>query len=167
MDKIKIGGVMQSDGRALIRLMSVPADPSAGASLCQALASSGTNIELMVETFDIDDALNFAVVVAQKDLDKTLSVAGEIKAGTGAKGLSYVPDVAIISIFGPHLREKPKIPGLMFGSIASVGVNPLAIATSISSVSCVVEGQHLDTAVEALLEVFDVPFKVAKRPQNW
>jgi aspartokinase len=84
-----------------------------------------------------------------------------------AKGLAYNPDVAVISVFGPHLREKPRIPGMMFTALASVGVGPLAIANSISSVSCVVEGQYLDTAVDSLNEVFDAPFQVKKRPKEY
>ena len=90
------------------------------------------NIELLVQNFDIEDAGNFALVIAQKDLDHALSVMDEVKPMIEAKGITYNPDVAVISVFGPHLREKPKVPGLMFSSLAQVGISPLAIATSIS-----------------------------------
>jgi len=167
-DKIKIGGIMHSDGRALLRLSSVPRDSAATATVCSALAAKGINIELLVQAFDIDEAVNLAMVVAQKDLEKALAILEEIKDGLEAKGLSYSPDVAIISLFGPHLREKPMVPGRMFTSLASVDITPLAISNSISSVSCVVEGRLLDPALEALTEVFDVPFSMAKqRPKDW
>jgi len=81
--------------------------------------------------------------------------------------VTYLPDVAVISVFGPHLREKPKIPGLMFAAIASVGISPLAISTSISSVSCVVEDSQLDPALEVLNETFDIQHKVLKRAKTW
>jgi aspartokinase len=55
----------------------------------------------------------------------------------------------------------------MFSTIASVGISTLAISTSISSVSCVVEGQQLDAAIEALNEVFDAPFQIKKRPKSY
>ncbi|MBW1943266.1 MAG: hypothetical protein JRJ51_10585, partial [Deltaproteobacteria bacterium] len=51
--------------------------------------------------------------------------------------------------------------------IASVGVSVLTIATSISSVSCVMEGQHLDTALQALQESFDATFQVKERPKDY
>lgn len=167
MEKIKIGGIMQSDGRALIRMMSVPGNPGAAGGVVGAMGEAGINIELLVESFDLDETANFAMVVAQKDLDFGLSVMEEVKAGLGAKAVSYNPDVAIISVFGPHLREKPRIPGVFFSTLAGAHVGVLAIATSISSVSCVVEGQLLDPAVEALTEVFDAPFQVRKRPKDY
>ena len=167
MEKIKIGGVMQSDGRSLVRILSAPNGSGVAGALLRALGESGINIELVVQSIDIDDGANFALVIAQKDLDHTLSVLEDIKSSLDAKGISYVPDVAVISVFGPHLREKPRVPGLMFSSLATVGINSLAIATSISSVSCVVEGINLDPAVDALLEVFEAPFQVKKRPKDY
>jgi len=167
-EKIKIGGIMQSDGRSLLRIMSVRPDPVAIATIGNTMAAGGINIELLVQALDLDNAVNFALVVAQKDLDRALTGLEEIKLSIGAKGLTYVPDVAIISLFGPHLREKPVVPSLMFSALASVDVASLAVSNSISSVSCVVEGQHLEIALEALNQAFDVPFSTAKRrPKDW
>lgn len=167
MEKIKIGGIMQSDGRSLLRVMSLPNRPGVVASVLGALGESGINIELLVQSFDLDDAGNMALVIAQKDLDLALSVLDDIKSSVEAKGVSYHPDVAVLSVFGPHLREKPRIPGVMFSAMAAVGVHSLAISTSISSVSCVVEGPVLDAAVDALNDVFDAPFQVKKRPKDY
>lgn len=167
MEKIKIGGIMQSDGRAFLRIMAVTKDPGGPATICATLADQGINIELMVQSNDLEDRGNFSLVVAQKDLYKALNVLERIKSDIDAKGISYVMDVAVISLFGPHLREKPMVPGRMFAALASAGIASLAVSNSISSVSCVVEGQNLDVALEALEEVFDVPYSVAKRPKDW
>ena len=167
MEKVKIGGIMQSDGRALVRIMAVPNHAGVAGAILRAMGESGINIELLVQSYDLDEAGNFALVIAQKDLDHTLSVLEEIKPVVEAKGISYTPDVAVVSVFGPHLREKPRIPGLMFGAMASVGINSLAISTSISSVSCVVEGANLEATVQALNEVFEAPFQVKNRPKDY
>jgi len=167
MEKIKIGGIMQSDGRALMKIMSVPDHASVAGTVLGAMGQSGINIELLVESFDLDDYGNFSVVIDQKDLDHALSVLEEVKSTIDAKAISYTPDVAVITVFGPHLREKPRIHGIMFSSIASMGIGSLAISTSLSSVSCVIEGQHLDIAVRALTEAFDVPFQVKERPKDY
>jgi len=131
------------------------------------MGEDGINIELLVQSFDLDDCGNFAVVIDQKDLDQALQVLEELKPTIDAKAVSYTPDVAVITVFAPHLREKPHIHGLMFSSIASVGINCLAISTSLSSVSCVVEGQHLTTTIQALTEAFHVPGQVKERPKDY
>ena len=167
MERIKVGGIMQSEGRALLRIMSLPNHAETASAVIGAIGGNGINIELLVESFDIDNTGNFSLVISQKDLNQALTILENIKREIEAKAITYVPDVAIISVFGPHLREKPKIPGIMFSAMASVGINSLAISTSISSVSCVIEGTLLDAAVEALNEVFEAPFQVRKRPEDY
>jgi aspartate kinase len=167
MDKIKVGGLMQSDGRALLRVMSAANLMDAPGVILASLAAQGINLELLVQAVDMEDYANFSLVVAAKDMEHALVVLEGIKAEVEARGITYLPDVAVLSIFGPHLREKPKIPGIMFTSLASAGICPLAISTSISSVSCVVEGRHLGLAVDVLSESFELPYKTLSRPKNW
>ncbi|MFB0546725.1 MAG: ACT domain-containing protein, partial [Anaerolineae bacterium] len=59
--------------------------------------------------------------------------------------------------FGPHFGERPGIAGVMFSALASVGINILAISTSISSLSCVINVSDMDEAVWALGEAFELP----------
>ena len=79
MDKIKIGGIMQSDGRALVKIMSVPDHASVAGTVMGAMGKNGINTELLVESFDLDDCGNFSLVIDQKDLDQAISVLEEIK----------------------------------------------------------------------------------------
>lgn len=158
---------MQSDGRALIKVMSVPDHTGVAGTVMGAMGEADINIELLVESFDLDDCANFSLVIDQKDLDQALSLLDEIKPAIDAKIVSYTPDVAVITVFGPHLREKPRIHGVMFTTIAAAGISSLAISTSISSVSCVVEGRYLGAVVQALSEAFDVPYQVKQRPKDY
>jgi aspartate kinase len=167
MEDERIGGIMQSDGRALIKVMSVPDHASVAGTVFRAIAENGINIELLVESFDLDECGNFAMVIDGKDLDRAVEILENLKSAIDAKVVSYTPDVAVITVFAPHLREKPRIHGRMFSAIASIGVSSLAISTSLSSVSCVVEGQHLDMAVRSLSEIFDLPYGVKDRPKDY
>ncbi|HOU24646.1 MAG TPA: ACT domain-containing protein [Anaerolineae bacterium] len=45
----------------------------------------------------------------------------------------------------------------VFGAMARAQINIMAISTSISTVSCLIEGQRVDDAVVALREYFDLP----------
>ena len=168
MAKIKIGGVMQSEGRALLKVLSVPDRPGVAGSLLSVLGQHGVNIEFLSEGSDIEGYGNFALCIDQKDLDAALGILESVKNGIDARGITYVPDVAVLSVFGPHLREKPKVPAAMFNALAGNGINVIAISTSISSVSCVIEAAYLDAAIQALQDTFEIPFfDVKKRPQDY
>ena len=167
MDKLQIGGIMQSDGRALVKILSVPDHASVVGILLEAMAREGINIELLAQSFDLDDYGNIALVIDQKDLDRALERIEAIKPTLDAKVISYTPDVAVITVFGHHLREKPHIHGRMFSSMASVGVGSLAISTSISSVSCVIRGEDMETVLRALSDTFQIPYEVKNRPKDY
>ncbi|MBU1276083.1 MAG: hypothetical protein KJ720_11965 [Proteobacteria bacterium] len=166
-DKIKVGGLMQSDGRSMLRVLSALNLMDGPGVIMAAMAAQGINVELLVLAVDQEDAANLSLVVAGKDLEHALVLLEGIKQDLEARSITYLPDVTVLTLFGPHLREKPKIPGIMFTTLASAGVCPQAISTSISSVSCVVLGPHVATAVSALFERFDLPYKAQQRPKNW
>jgi aspartokinase len=65
--------------------------------------------------------------------------------------------VAIVSIFGPDFRERPGIAGSMFDALAASGINIMAISTSISTVSCVIESDELEAGLNSLRDTFDLP----------
>lgn len=168
MKRIKVGGLMQSEGRALVRVLSVPDRPGVASAILAELSHYGINVEFLVEGADIEGCGNFTFCIDQKDLGTALGALAQVKGRIEAKGITYSPDVVILSIFGPHLREKPQVPGAMFSALASSGINIMAISTSISTVSCVIEGERLEEAVRALQEAFEIPYhQVRKRPKDY
>jgi len=166
-EKIKVGGIMQSDGRAIVKLLSVPDRTDAPGLILGALGNNNVNIEFLVESTDLDGFANFTFCIDEGDLERAIAALETVKAEVDAKVVTYIPDVSVVSVFGPHFREKPRISGTMFSALASVGVNTLAISTSISSVSCVVEARHVDAAIDALHEAFDAPHRVKQRAKGY
>ncbi len=166
-EKIKVGGIMQSDGRAIVKLLSVPDRTDAPGLILGALGGKNVNIEFLVESTDLDGDANFTFCIDEGDLERALAALETVKGEVGAKVVTYIPNVSVVSVFGPHFREKPRISGVMFSALASVGVNTLAISTSISSVSCVVDTQSVDAAIDALYEAFDAPHRVRQRAKGY
>lgn len=167
MEKAKIGGIMQSDGRAMIKILSVPDHVGVAAGVLGAMGRNHINIELLVQSFDLDDDGNFSMVIDQKDLDLALTVLDRIRNDIDARAVSYAPDVAVITVFAPHLREKPFVHGTMFATLAAEGIRSMAICTSISSISCVVEGRYMAMAVGSLEKAFITPSQAKHRPKDY
>ncbi len=166
-EKIKVGGIMQSDGRAIVKLLSVPDQTDAPGLILGALGGKNVNIEFLVESTDLDGQANFTFCIDEGDLERALTALDTVKGEVGAKVVTYTPNVSVVSVFGPHFREKPRISGVMFSALAAVGVNTLAISTSISSVSCVVSADSVDAAIDALYEAFDAPHRVRQRAKGY
>jgi len=166
-EKIKVGGIMESAGRAIVKLLSIPDRADAAGLILGSLGRQNVNIEFLVESTDLDGFSNFTFCIDEGDLERALTALESVKAEVGAKVVTYIPDVSVVSVFGPHFREKPRISGAMFSALAASGINSLAISTSISSVSCVVASQYIDAALDALYGAFEAPHRVRQRAKGY
>ncbi len=131
----------------------------------------------------VDESIDKALLKGrlERDIQDTLNLKGEIEfvgrgvifdkhhkiKDEGKWGFFKGPPVVVISVIGPYVREKPKISGFMFSALAQVGVNSIAISTSISSVSCVVDAGDTEAALDALKQAFVAPQQVKKRPGTY
>jgi aspartate kinase len=155
--KIKIGGIIQNRNLAKIGVMSIPDRPGVAGAIFGALGAKGVNAPFIVHTIDLNNLDSVVICVARENLTAALEALDTVKETVGAKEVVYDREVGMISIFGPHFGERPGIAGVMFSSLASAGINVLAISTSISSLSCLVDVSDVDEAVRALREAFELP----------
>ncbi len=155
--KIKIGGIIQNRNLAKIGVMSIPDRPGVAGALLSALGERGINVPFIVHTIDLNNLDNIVICVTPEDLTAALEVLHTIKETVGAQEIVHDQEVGIISVFGPHFGERPGIAGTMFSALASVGINILAISTSISTASCLIDVYDMDEAVQALQEAFELP----------
>lgn len=155
--KFKVGGIIQKRDLAKIGVMSVPDRPGVAGAIFSALGERGINCPFIVHTIDLNNLDNIVLCVARNHLAAALEVLENVKETVGAKEVIYEREVGIVSIFGPHFGERAGISGVMFSALALAGINILAISTSISSLSCVIDAHDMDEAVHALKKAFDAP----------
>jgi aspartokinase len=160
--KIKVGGIMAASGLATVSILSLPDRPDVPGMILHAMGGRNINIEFVVHNVDIEGNGNMTFCIDQKNLETALQVLEGVKPLIEARGISYHPNVATVSVFGPHFRERPMISGLMFNALGTAGINVMAISTSISSCSCVIEADQIEDAMRALHETFEAPHQVTK-----
>ena len=160
--KVKVGGIMANSGLATVSILSLPIRPDVAGTVLHALGRRSINIEFVVHNLDLEGNGNMTFCIDQKDLEAALEVLEGVKPLIEAKGISYHPSVTVISVFGPHFRERPMISGLMFNALGTTGINVLAISTSISSCSCLIQADQAEDAMRALHETFEAPHQVTK-----
>jgi len=157
MGKVKIGGIIQSRQLATVGVMSVPNRPGVAGIILGALGKEGINVQFITQLIDLGGRGNVLFCIDRNDLEATLQVLSRIRSSVDSAEVIHHSPVGIISIFGPHFREKPSIAGRMFSALGDAGINILAISTSISTLSCVIEEDLLPEAVRAISQAFELP----------
>ncbi len=157
MRKLTIGGIIESRYLTLIRVMGVPDKPGTAGNLFKCLARLNVNVEFISSAADITGTANLGLCVSNAD---GLKVAGDIeciKAGTQAKKVQLIKDVAAIGVYGPHFRETPDIAAHLFGCLAEQSIQVMGVSTSISTVACLVSGSELEKARKTIQDSFILP----------
>jgi len=157
MEKIRIGGIMQNAHLSLLNVTAVPDRPGIASAILGGLGERGINVQFIVQCIDQSQRDQVALCVDRDDLPSAMEVLENVAPDLDAGKVSSNPESAIVSIFGPDFRERPGIAGTMFEALADEGINILAISTSISTVSCVIESDQLEYALIALRDTFDLP----------
>jgi aspartate kinase len=121
------------------------------------LGEQGINVEFVVQCVDLKERSHVVLCVADENMDATVTALTPVKDQVGAEAIVSQHDVALVSVFGPDFRERPSIAAGVFQAMASAGINIMAISTSISTVSCLIDGTRVDDAVVALREYFELP----------
>jgi aspartokinase len=137
--------------------MSIPDRPGVAGSILGALGDRGVNCPFIVHTIDLNELDNIVIGVARRQLPIALRVLDTVKETVGAKEVVHDGEVGMVTIFGPHFGERAGVAGTMFTALASVDINILAISTSISSLSCLIDVDDMDAAMRALEEAFELP----------
>ncbi len=160
--KVKVGGIMANTGLAMVSIFSIRGRPDVPSIVLHTLGEKNINIEFIVHTLDLEGNGNLTFCIDGKNLGTALELLEGIKSLMEAKAISNHTDVAVISVFGPHFRERPFISGLILNALGMSGINILAISTSISSCSCLIQADQVEDAMRALHETFEAPHQITK-----
>ncbi len=156
-DRIKAGGIIRNQNLASIGVMSAPDRPGLSSVVLRALGEKSINVEFIVQCVDLTNHSHIILCVKNEDMHSAVAALESVRAQVGAEAIISTPGVAVISVFGPDFRERPAIAAGVFEALAKVRINIQAISTSISTVSCLIDGARSDDAVVALREYFELP----------
>lgn len=156
-ERARIGGILRYRGLARLGVMSIPDRPGIAAAILGALGASRINVPFVVQCIDLRQHTHVIFCIAREEAPRAQALLRDMQEQLQASAVTADTEAAIIAIHGPDFRERPGIAGTMFLALADVGINILAISTSISTVSCVIREADLDRATAALEAAFALP----------
>jgi aspartate kinase len=157
MNRTKIGGIIQNAHLSALCILGIADRPGIAATVLNALGQEHISLQFIAQLIDFNHQDHLCLCIDRSELSRARPLAEAAARSVGAQTVQDVEEASLISIFGPDFRERPGIAGAMSAALAAKGINILAISTSISTVSCVIETKNLASAIEALQETFELP----------
>ena len=138
-------------------LTGVPDAPGAAARIFEALANANINVDMIVQNEPVaaGGQAEISFTVPREDL-RVAAAALEPLTGEAFAEMTAHDDTGKVSIVGAGMRSHPGVAAKVFGVLASEGVNIEMISTSPIKISCVIDRDHVEQAVQALHSAFEL-----------
>jgi aspartate kinase len=155
MEQPLITAVTHSTAEARMTLIGVPDEPGAAARIFEALAGANINVDMIVqnEPASAGGQAEISFTLPREDL-RGARAALEPLTGEAFAELHAHQEMGKVSIIGAGMRSHPGVAAKVFGVLASEGVNIDMISTSPIKISCVIDLDRVEQAVQLLHSAF-------------
>ncbi len=145
-----VTGIAHDLNVAKLALFDVPDVPGMAKTIFKALAQQGINVDMIIQSATRDERNDISFTITRDDLARALPVVEKVAGEIGANGFTYGEDVAKVSIVGAGMQSNPGVAASMFEALADEGINIQMISTSEIKVSCIIDADSVEKAVNAL-----------------
>ena len=151
-----IRGVAHDEKVAKFAILGVPNHPGVAHKVFAALSDANIDVDMIVQSVRTVDQniTDIVFTVEQNYVIEAKRVIEEVAKELGAVGVTVEAGVAKVSIVGAGMLGAPGVAARMFGALAKEKVNIDIISTSEISISCLIRGEQLRTAVNAIHSEF-------------
>ena len=156
MEQAVVSAITHDTTEAKMTIAGVPDRPGVAARVFRALADLGVNVDMIVQNISDQGVTDISFTVPHDDLERSLVLVEDLVIELEASGVSSDSDIARVSVIGAGMRSNPGVAAKMFETLSEHKINIAMISTSAIRVSCVVNGRHVEKAVQTLHEAFDL-----------
>lgn len=158
MEQPIISGVAHDRSEAKVTVVGVPDKVGEAATLFNALAEAGINIDMIVQNVSAASTARTDIsFTVPSDYGQTaLAALKKVQPRVEFDSLRYDDQIGKVSLVGAGMRSYPGVTYRFFDAVARSGTNIEMISTSEIRISVVVEQDQVDAAVAAAHSEFQL-----------
>ncbi len=146
-----VSGIAYSKDEAKVTLVKVADKPGVAARVFGPLADNSINVDMIIQNVSEDGkSTDITFTVPQAELARAEDVIRKAQPEIGCDEIRTDTNVVKVSIIGIGMRSHAGVAKTMFETLASKGINILAITTSEIKVSVLIASEYSELAVRAL-----------------
>lgn len=154
--KNPVTGIAYDENVAKIAILELPDVPGIAGQLFTKLADAKINVDMIIQSNQVDSHNDIAFTVSRDDLIKALEITKEYAKSIKASNVVHDNNVSKISIIGVGMMSSPGVAARMFSMLGGNGINIDSITTSEIKVSCIINSKDTEKAVRLLHDGFEL-----------
>jgi aspartate kinase len=156
MEGVVVSGATIQRDMAKISLIGVDNVPGNAAKVFAHLAKAKVVVHDIMQTEVSSEKANLSFMIGISDLIAAKEAVEEIKKDVNCQRVFFREDIAEVSVVGVGMRSHYGVAEKMFGALAEAKVNIDSITTSEIRISCAVDEDQAEKALEAVCDAFDL-----------
>jgi len=155
MEQAIISGVTHNEKEVVFTLTGIPDVPGAAATVFDAVAKHGVNVDTILQNV-VRGVAELSFSVPTEDVPSARVAIEDAQGTLGSMQVAEDHNLGKVSLIGAGMRSHPGIAAKMFRTLADLDINLRMIATSPIKVSCMVAKSEVPRAVQALHAAFEL-----------
>lgn len=156
MEDAVVRAVVHDLSEAKVTVSGVPDRPGIAARLFRRLADADIDVDMIVQNVSAGGITDISFTVPHADLDRALAICAESRDVLEAADVTADHRIAKVSVVGAGMKSNPGVAATMFEVLAANQINIEMISTSAIRISCVIEEDQADRAVQVLHSAYEL-----------
>jgi len=156
MEGVVVSGATIQKDMAKIGLVGVDNVPGNAAKIFSRLASAKVVVNDIVQTEVSSEKANLSFMIGISDLATAKEAVEQIKDEVSCERIFTRDDIAEVSVIGVGMRTHYGVAERMFSALANANINIDSITTSEIRISCIIDKDQAEKALEAVCVAFEL-----------
>ena len=166
MEGVVVSGATVQKDMAKISLVGVDNVPGNAAKIFACLAKAKVVVDDIVQTEISTKKANLSFIIGISDLTAAKEAVEQIKDEVNCQDIFIREDIAEVSVIGVGMRTHYGVAEKMFGALAEAKVNIDSITTSEIRISCSVDKDQAEKALEVVCVAFELDKPAKERTKH-
>ena len=163
-----ITAVTHSLGEARVTLLGVPDHPGVAGRIFSTLAEANVNVDMIIQNEPLGEGhrADMSFTVPREDLAVASTALAGLVAELGIAEVATDEEMGKVSIVGAGMKSHPGVAAKVFATLGNHEINIEMISTSPIKISCVIPGDQVPRAVDALHAAFELSGAGTRQPEQ-
>lgn len=156
MEQAIISAVVHDLDEAKITIAGVEDRPGIAGRLFRALADRDINVDMIVQNTSEQGHTDISFTVPRGEVERAVETSRSLQAELGANAVTFDDHIGRVSVIGAGMKTHPGVAATVFETLAANDINIEMISTSAIRISCVVDEDAVERAVQVLHDAFEL-----------
>lgn len=152
----EVNGVVCSTDDVKISLIGIPDRPGIASQIFKALGQKNINVDLILQNVARGKINDITFTSDSSDLNQAKIIINELQKDLRIEEVEFDSEIAVVSIIGAGIAINPGIAQRMFDALSEANINIKMISTSEVKISCLVDEDKAEKAVEVISNKFEL-----------